>query len=345
MDVVVVGLGRGFHSLKDIILKHYNVICVSDSFYANEDTEYMGLKYVPINSIGSIECDLILICFIDYATYWEIKNILLNNAKVDKNKISDIYAMQELQILKQREIYPYKLDKFETDLKKYRSLNKNSDKFHANEENLSLFVDEYDYEASGISIFYMLFEHWCAKHIYRERPSMHFDIGGRFEGFINRLLTFEQQVTMIDIRPFNYKIEGLTFIQADAVELKGIKDESVESLSCMGVLQTIGTGRYGDPVNPDAWIACLKSIQRVVKKGGIVYIADSIGKEHMRFNLGRVFYASTIVNAMDEMELEEFVVTDSAKDGDHYYDFNCGLHDYDNSMNHRIFGCFKFRKK
>ena len=58
-----------------------------------------------------------------------------------------------------------------------------------------------------------------------------------------------------------------------------------------------------------------------------------------------MFYAQTIVDTLDEMDLEEFTVTDSTKDNEHYYEKDCDLHKYDNSMRHKVMGCFRFRKR
>lgn len=343
MDVIVVGLGKIFRELSEVISQKYNVIYVSDSYYSDVETEYQGFRYVPITEIpGGGGFDLVIICSIEF--YWEIRESLLALGKVSPDKISDYYMVWELRLMKKGEEQHTRLQKFKADMEKYEALNADKNRFPLVKDRIRPFIYEYDEPASKVSIFYMLFEHWCAKHIYKERPAMHYDIGGRFEGFINRLLTFDQEVTMIDIRPFKYEIDGLHFVQSDALLLENIADESVESLSCLGVLHSMGLGRYGDAINPDAWEICLKSIQRVMKKGGKVYIADSVGKECLQFNLGRIFYAETIVNALNEMELLEYTVTDETKDCEHYYDVNCGLHDYDDNENHRVFGCFKFKK-
>ncbi len=42
------------------------------------------------------------------------------------------------------------------------------------------------------------------------------------------------------------------------------KGNSVESLSCMHVVEHIGLGRYGDPMDPEGDIEAIKELKRVV---------------------------------------------------------------------------------
>lgn len=102
-------------------------------------------------------------------------------------------------------------------------------------------------------------------------------------------------------------------------------------------------GRWGDLIDPQAWYKGLKSMQRVTKSGGKVYIAVPVGKERLEFNARRVFYPTTIADTMDEMELEEFSV---AETNNLSFVKNCDLHKYDeHERTAQILGCFCFRKR
>jgi hypothetical protein len=72
-------------------------------------------------------------------------------------------------------------------------------------------------------------------------------------------------VTVIDIRPLTSTVEGLTFMQADATDLAGIQDDSVESLSSLHAVEHFGLGRYGDPVEPDACFRAMQALVRVLQ--------------------------------------------------------------------------------
>lgn len=264
--IVVIGLGKTYENYSQIIKKHYEIVCVSDSYYSSEVTTYDDLLYIPISNLKEVDCNAYFICCGQSKYYWQIWTKLVNEIGIEKNKIMDCLSLQEMDLYIEREKLSDRLDKFRKDFEQY---NREADShFTIKDEYIYPLIFEYDKSASHVSMFYFNFEDWCAKHIYKRRPENHYDIGGRIEGFINRLLTFDQQVTMIDIRPMDLQIEGLEFVQANGVELNGIKDNSIDSLSCLGVIESYGLGRWGDPVDPNAWNKGLKSIQRVLREGG-----------------------------------------------------------------------------
>ena len=338
--LAVIGMGKTYENYSEIIKKYYNIICISDSYFSDEVTTYDNLLYIPILKLKEVDCDAYFICCTHPKYYWQIWTKLVNEIGVDTNKIMDCLSLQEMDFCIEREKLSERLDKFRRDFEQYKM--ETDSHFKIETENIFPLLFEYDKSASYVSMFYFHFEDWCAKHIYKLRPENHYDIGGRIEGFVNRLLTFGQHVTMIDIRPMNLHIDGLKFVQDNAVELNGIQDNSIESLSCLGVIESYGLGRWGDPVDSYAWKKGLKSIQRVMRKDGVAYIAVPIGKERLEFNARYVFRPKTIVDAMNEMELVEFCVADPEKNSIS----NSGLYDYDNYEGDvQIMGCFLFKKK
>lgn len=338
--IAVIGIGRTYEHYSEVIKKYYKIVCISDSYYSDKITTYDGMLYVPILKLKEVECDAYLICCTQPKYYWQIWFELVSEIDIDKSKIMDCLSLQELDLFIEREKLSDRLSKYERDMEQYQ-LEENS-RFKIEKEHIFPLLFEYDKNASQVSMFYFHFEHWCAKHIYNLRPENHYDIGGRIEGFINRLLTFGQHVTMIDIRPMDLHIDGLKFVQDNGVELGGIQDNSIESLSCLGVIESYGLGRWGDPVDPNAWYKGLKSIQRVLRNDGAAYIAVPIGKERLEFNGRYVFQPKTIVDSMNEMKLVEFCVADPEKDNI----INSGLHDYDDYAGEtQIMGCFLFKKE
>ncbi len=108
-----------------------------------------------------------------------------------------------------------------------------------------------------------------AKKVLNNHPSTHFDIASRLDGFLSHLLVNEIPITMIDIRPLRFKLDGLNFIHSDATNLEGIADESISSISSLHAIEHFGLGRYGDRVDAGAWRKALHSMLRVTKKGGV----------------------------------------------------------------------------
>lgn len=347
--IIVIGLGKEFGYYQQIIFEKYDVVAVSDSRYSKEKCIHKdtGFKYIPINMLdNNLEYDKILICTKRY--YWQLWNILVRVQNINKNKIFDFFIQEELNLYQLRKSLSVRIEKYEKDIDTYQKLyeytkESNGRDFQLYIEKTWPLITQYDKPASSIQPFYFQFEQWCAEQIYCLRPKHHYNIGGRMEGFINRLMTFGQKVTMIDIRPLELHLDGLDFICADAVTLENIEDESIESLSCLGCVESYGLGRWGDPVDPQAWYKGLKSMQRVTKSGGRVYIATPVGKERLEFNARRVFSPTTIAETMNEMELEEFSV---AETNNLSFIKNCDLHKYDeHEGTAQILGCFCFRKR
>ena len=173
----------------------------------------------------------------------------------------------------------------------------------------------YDWDAQAGSMGYYFYQDlWAARKIFSIRPSEHFDIGSRVDGFIAHVLTF-MPVTLIDIRPLSDKVEGLRFIQSDATNLDNIADDSIISLSSLCAPEHFGLGRYGDPVDPEACFKAMRSMQRVLKKGGHLYIAVPVGEQSgVAFNAHRIFRPELVIETLNELKLAEFsVIVSSGK--------------------------------
>jgi len=88
---------------------------------------------------------------------------------------------------------------------------------------------------------------WAPRHLYRRQVRNHVDVGSRVDGFVAHVLPF-CDVEYVDIRPLDADIPGLTFRHGSILELP-FEDGSVPSLSSLHVIEHIGLGRYGDPVD------------------------------------------------------------------------------------------------
>ena len=154
---------------------------------------------------------------------------------------------------------------------------------------------------------------WAARKIFEACPKQHIDIGSRIDGFAAHILTF-MPITILDIRPLESDVIGLTFVQGDASTLSGFADNSVESLSSLHAVEHFGLGRYGDEVDPVACFNSMREMVRVLKGGGSLYFSVPIGAEHLVFNAYRVFSPRTILEAFGELELVSFAAVDDAGD-------------------------------
>jgi hypothetical protein len=227
------------------------------------------------------------------------------------------------------------------DLKKYNKLNTYRNFSYQWKYRYPCLSDRFN-EAGTLGAYYWQ-DLWAATKIIKTNPTEHYDIGSRIDGFIAHLQAANQKTILFDIRPLKIKIPNVEFIQTDATKLENIKDESIESLSSLCALEHFGLGRYGDDVDPDGCFKAFNAIQRVVKKGGVAYISVPIGKEHLEFNAHRIFYAQTIVDCFNKMQLLEFSVNKMDDTG--ICQIN-DLHRFDEEDNNhgQRFGLFMFKK-
>ncbi|MCU1322062.1 MAG: hypothetical protein JWM43_1711 [Acidobacteriaceae bacterium] len=146
---------------------------------------------------------------------------------------------------------------------------------------------------------------WAARKIFERRPERHLDIGSRTDGFIAHLLVF-MPVAVVDIRPLESDIRGLTFLQDDAAELANLTSGSIASLSSLHVAEHFGLGRYTDPIDPHAYFKFMSSLQRVLAPDGRLYFSVPVGRERVEFNAHRVFAPQTILERFSELKLVSF---------------------------------------
>lgn len=229
--------------------------------------------------------------------------------------------------MKLKEIHKIKdRKKLLNDVKRYNSMNE-TDKFK-----IEICYD-WNTEAGRLDGHYFLQDLFMAKKVILNNPIHHYDIGSRIDGFVAHLLT-TMEVTLIDIRPLTFAIEGLKFVQGDATNLSTIKEQEIESISCLHALEHFGLGRYGDSINPYAYITALHELERVLKKGGMLYLSVPIGdEEKVCFNAHRIFNPLTIIEELTCMELVEFSYIENMEikkcnprnENNKYGPYSCGL--------------------
>ncbi len=200
------------------------------------------------------------------------------------------------------------------------------------------------YQEAGALGAYFWQDLWAARHLYKDMPDEHYDIGSRIDGFIGHICCFIEKITLIDVRQLDKVIPNVNYICMDATKLEKFPDESISSISSLCALEHFGLGRYGDQVNPEGCFEAFRAIQRVVRGGGKAYIAVPVGKEHLEFNAHRIFYAQTVVDSFSDMELLEFSAVHDLEDK---IEYNIDIHKYDNEDDNAgmRFGLFVFEKK
>ncbi|MFZ2587238.1 MAG: DUF268 domain-containing protein [Alphaproteobacteria bacterium] len=158
--------------------------------------------------------------------------------------------------------------------------------------------------AGATSTQYFIQDLWMARRVIPTAPTQHIDVGSRVDGFVGSLLAAGVPVTQVDIRPLPNPPHGLTFLQDDATHLAKLKTASVASLSSLHAAEHFGLGRYGDPIDPEACFTFMRSLARVLKKGGRLYFATPIGRERLEFNAHRIFAPQTLLTLFTKAGLK-----------------------------------------
>jgi hypothetical protein len=148
---------------------------------------------------------------------------------------------------------------------------------------------------------------WAAANIADRRPERHVDIGSQ----INLIapLTAIVPVEFVDIRPLEARLPRLTNVGGSILHLP-YPDRSVASLSSLHVVEHIGLGRYGDPIDPGGTRKACAELVRILAPGGHLYLSVPIGRERVEFNAHRVFAPATILRYCAELSLADFSCVD-----------------------------------
>ena len=190
---------------------------------------------------------------------------------------------------------------FSRDWHAYRKLPKNSSFILATGDIYPCIYDKTS--TTPVDTVYFYQDAWCAKKIFENKPPRHFDIGSEI-GMVGILSQFTP-TTMVDIRPLPLLLENLSFIKGDILNLP-FKDGEIASLSSICVLEHIGLGRYGDPLDSFGSEKAFKELIRVLSPGGSLYISVPVDKENkVYFNAHRAFTRDYVLELSHGLKLEE----------------------------------------
>jgi SAM-dependent methyltransferase len=146
---------------------------------------------------------------------------------------------------------------------------------------------------------------WAARVLAELRPERHVDIGSSLM-FIVSVSAFVP-VDFYDYRPAPLGLSGLRSLAADLTSLP-FADRSLRSLSCMHVVEHVGLGRYGDPLDPAGDLTAMRELQRVVAPGGSLLFVVPVGQPRVCYNAHRIYSYEQIVEAFAELRVRQFAL-------------------------------------
>lgn len=190
-------------------------------------------------------------------------------------------------------------------------------------------------ETTNFDAHYVYHTAWAARKVRARSPHEHVDVSSSlyFAGIVSAFVPLK----FLDYRPAGLGLSGLEEERGDLAHLP-LPDASVASLSCMHVVEHVGLGRYGDPLDPLGDIKAASELQRVLAVSGRLLFVVPVGVSRIFFNAHRVYHPGQVVAMFPELNLESFsLVTDS---GEFVDDAPLEM----GASQHYGCGCFEFLK-
>ncbi|HXX74289.1 MAG TPA: DUF268 domain-containing protein [Nitrospiraceae bacterium] len=150
---------------------------------------------------------------------------------------------------------------------------------------------------------------WLARRIREVSAPWHIDVGSSV--MMVNVLSAITKTVFVDYRPLRVQLSHLHPIAGDITRLP-FADASIPSLSCLHVLEHVGLGRYGDPLDPQGSTKGASELQRVLKPGGQLYLSVPVGRQKVYFNAHRVFAPRAIQSFVPALRLKSFSLVDDA---------------------------------
>lgn len=144
---------------------------------------------------------------------------------------------------------------------------------------------------------------WCAGKIFASKPGKHVDIASH--AHLVGVLSQFCPVTFVDIRPLPVHLQHLHFVKGDITALP-FPSDSLSSLSSICVIEHVGLGRYGDPLDSFGSEKAAAELSRVLAPGGDLYISVPVDSENrVYFNAHRAFTPAYVRHLFDGLDLVE----------------------------------------
>lgn len=160
-------------------------------------------------------------------------------------------------------------------------------------------------KSTGFDRHYVYHTAWAARILKKINPSEHVDFSSLI--YFSTLISAFIPTRFYDYRPADVKLPDLQVGTEDLLKLSFTSD-SLPSISCMHVVEHIGLGRYGDPLDADGDLKAINELQRILAKGGNLLFVVPIGKPKIMFNAHRIYSYEQILSYFKNLNLIEFTL-------------------------------------
>jgi len=181
-----------------------------------------------------------------------------------------------------------------------------------------------DWHATTPLTYYFYQDVWAFHKIIQRKPDLHVDIGST--ALLVGCLAALVKTISLDIRPLTAKVPGLLSVSGAITQLP-FATGSIRSISSLCVVEHVGLGRYGDPLDPNGTLKACRDLTRVLAGGGDLYVSAPCGRSYVAFNAHRSFQKTDFLSMFEDLSLVEFVLVNNCGRAEQFNpDPKAGLH-------------------
>lgn len=182
---------------------------------------------------------------------------------------------------------------------------------------------------------------WATRVLNKTKPARHVDISSS-TNFVS-IASAIAPIDFYDFRPAEIELDNLNCLAADITRLP-FDDNSISSISSLSVLEHIGLGRYGDPIDGDGDLKGINELKRVTAVGGNLLVNVTLcNSPKVIYNAHRLYNPKQFIGYFtDTFELVEFAMVGRYQsDGGLIYS---PTQEQLDTQKDEYYGCFWFRK-
>jgi SAM-dependent methyltransferase len=160
---------------------------------------------------------------------------------------------------------------------------------------------------TGFDPHYVLHTSWAARALAKTKPKVHVSFGDSlyFVGIASAFMS----ISFSDIRKSGLPFRDIKEDSADLTSLPPSWTGTLQSISCMHVLEHIGLGRYGDALDASGDRKAAGELTRVLAPGGqLLMVVPMEDPPRVCFNAHRLYSYLQVMDLFPDLSLLEFTL-------------------------------------